>query len=50
MSTLLILLIASVAVGLLVGWLAEMDPRELATQCLLMCAAAIGFWSLVELL
>lgn len=50
MTTLLILLGASVAVGLLVGWLAEMEPRELAAQCLLLCAAAVGFWSLVELL
>lgn len=50
MTTLLILLGACVAVGLVVGVLAKMEPKELAAQCLLMMAAAAGFWGLVELL
>lgn len=49
-TTLLILLAASVATGLLVGWLAEMEPKHLAAMCLLMCAASTGFWGLVALL
>lgn len=50
MTTLLILFAASVATGLLVGRLAEMEPKGLATMCLVMCAAAAGFWGLVALL
>lgn len=50
MTTLAILLAFAVAVGLLVGLLARMDAKELAAQCLLLCAAATGFWALVALL
>lgn len=50
MTTLLILFAACVATGLLVGWLAKMEPKSLAAMCLAMCAAAAGFWGLVALL
>lgn len=49
-TTLLILLAASVAVGLLVGWLAKMEPKEMTAMCLALCAASAGFFALVALL
>lgn len=48
--TLLIVLAASVAVGLLVGLLAKLSSPELATLCGLMCAVAAGMYGLVALL
>ncbi len=48
--TLLIVLASSVAVGLLVGVLAKMSPKELASLCGLMCAVALGMYGLVALL
>lgn len=50
MTTLLYLLAVSVAVGLLVGWLAKMPPKETAGMCALLCAGALGFYGLVLLL
>ena len=50
MTTLLMVLGASVATGVLVGMLARMPPRQILGQCLAMCAVATAFWGLVELL
>lgn len=50
MTTLLFLLVASVAVGILVGWLAEMPVKVLAGMCAVMCLGALGFYGLVLLL
>lgn len=47
---LLIILGFCVAVGLLVGLLAKMPPKELAAMCVLMCAAALGMHYLVSLI
>lgn len=46
----MIVLASSVVVGLAVGLLAKMSPRELATLCGLMCAVALGMYGLVALL
>jgi hypothetical protein len=50
MTTLLILLAASVVVGGFIGLVARMPLTEIVGQCLAMCGAAVLFWSLVELL
>lgn len=50
MKTLLVLLAASVATGGGIGLLARMSPREIAGQCVVLCAVALGFWGLVALL
>lgn len=47
---LLIILGFCVGVGLLVGLLAKMPPKELAAMCVLMCAAALGMHYLVSLI
>ncbi|MDT8436685.1 MAG: hypothetical protein RRA92_08000 [Gemmatimonadota bacterium] len=45
-----ILIAVTLAVAVLLGVLAKMEPRQIAAQCLAMSAAALVFWSLVELL
>lgn len=50
MTTLLYLLAASVALGLLVGRLAKMPAKELAGMCVLLCLGSLGFYGLVLLL
>lgn len=48
--TLLILLVASVAVSLLIGLPARLTVKELVAQSALMCVAALAFYGLVSLL
>ena len=48
--TLLILLVASVAVSLLIGLPAKLDAKELVAQSALMCLTALAFYGLVSLL
>ena len=50
MTPLLYLLAASVALGLLVGWLAKMPPKELVGLCAVLCLGSLGFYGLVLLL
>lgn len=50
MTTLLYLLAASVAVGLLVGRLADMPGKELVGLCAVLCLGSLGFYGLVLLL
>ncbi|MEE8488168.1 MAG: hypothetical protein V3S56_08360 [Gemmatimonadota bacterium] len=45
-----ILIGVTVAVGLLLGLLAKMPPKQIAAQCLVMSGAAFVFYSLVNLL
>ena len=47
---LLILIGVSVAVGLLLGLLAKMPPKQIAAQCLVLSGTALLFYSLVNLL
>jgi hypothetical protein len=44
-----ILVVASIAVALLLGVLAKMPPVEIMSQGLVMSAAAVVFWGLVQL-
>lgn len=48
--TLLLLLVASVAVSLLIGLPARLTTRELVAQTALMCLAAVSFYGLVHML
>lgn len=50
MSTLTILLIASVVTGAGIGLLARMPVRQILGQCAALCAVAAGLWALVGLL
>lgn len=51
MLTILIwMLVATLATGLLVGWLADMSPKEIAVQLLAMTAAGGLMIGLVSLL
>jgi hypothetical protein len=45
-----ILLAAAIGLGAILGLLAEMPPRQIALQCAVMGGAALGFYSLVNLL
>ena len=45
-----ILLAAAIVLGAILGILAEMPPRQIALQCAVMAAAALGFYGLVNLL
>jgi hypothetical protein len=50
LTILLILVGVTLAVAVLLGALAKMEPKRIAAQCIAMCAAAVVFWSLVALL
>lgn len=50
MTVLLLLLAASILVGLLLGVLAKMPPLEILAQCAAMSFAAVVFFGLVSLL
>jgi hypothetical protein len=50
MSTLTILLIASVVTGVGLGLIARLPVRQIAGQTAAMCVVAVGFWALVGLL
>lgn len=45
-----ILLAAAVALGTILGLLAEMPPKQIAAQCAAMGGAALLFYGLVNLL
>lgn len=45
-----ILLAAAIVLGAILGFLAEMPPKQIALQCVVMGAAALGFYGLVNLL
>ncbi len=47
---LLMLLAAAIGIGLVLGLLAKMPPGQIAAQCVAMSAAALVFYSLVNLL
>jgi hypothetical protein len=41
---------AAVGLGAILGFLAEMSPKQIALQCAVMGGAALGFYGLVNLL
>ena len=45
-----ILLAAAILLGAILAFLAEMPPNQIALQCAVMGAAALGFYGLVNLL
>lgn len=45
-----ILLAAAIGLGAILGWLAEMPPKQIAMQCAAMGGAALVFYGLVNLL
>ena len=48
--TLLILIVATIVVGLFLGVLAKMPPLQIAAQCGVMTLGALVFYGLVNLL
>lgn len=47
---LIVLLLTASGLGVLLGLLARMSPRQIVAQCAAMCAAVVVFYSLVSLL
>ena len=45
-----ILLAAAIGLGMVLGLLAKMSPKQIAAQCAVMGGAALGFYGLVNLL
>ncbi len=49
MIALWLLLAGSVAVGLIVGVLAKMPPRQILAEIVVMCLIALSFYGLISL-
>jgi uncharacterized membrane protein YjjB (DUF3815 family) len=49
MTALWLLLLASVVVGLVVGILAKLPPRQLVAEVVVMCLLALTYYGLVAL-